>query len=232
MKKRTALVGSGLMLACSVLTGCSVLTDGRAVPADTDGPRPVRASALHDVLLDTDTVNEIMGASDMTVKSARTQLFDDSPQFADRDCMAAWTPIEQTVYAHTGWTAMVAQTLLEAPGASDHFVIQAVVDFPSRGDAHNFFDHIAQKWTPCGDRTFVTSRDGGDINSSWTFDAVSNADSTLWMTQTQDNSPGWSCQRALRVSNNVAIDVLACKFYAADEAVTIVQGIDARLPSV
>jgi hypothetical protein len=34
------------------------------------------------------------------------------------------------------------------------------------------------------------------------------------------------------VANNVAIDVLACKLYVSDEAVTIANGIDARLPSV
>jgi hypothetical protein len=80
----------------------------------------------------------------------------------------------------------------------------------------------------CGNLTFSTTRSGGD----WTFDTVSHVDSTLWETQRQLNSPGWACQRALRVSNNVAIDVLACKRYAADEAMTIVHAIDARLPSV
>jgi hypothetical protein len=232
MRKRTAVAASGLTLACSLLTGCSVLTDGRAVPADTDGPRPVPASALHSVLLDSVTINDIMGASAMTVKDSTTQMFNDRPQFADRDCMAAWTPVEETVYAHSDWTAMLAQTLLEALGASDHFVIQAVVDFPSRKDAHDFFDETAQNWTPCGDRTFVSSRGSGDTAAVWTFDTVSDVESTLWMTQRQKNSPGWTCQRSLRVTNNVAIDVLACKLYASDEAVTIVDGIDARLPSV
>jgi hypothetical protein len=230
MPKRTAAAGSGMMLACLALIGCSVLTDGRAVPADTDGPRPVPASALHDVLLDATTINDIMGASAMTVKGSATQMFNDSSQFGDRDCMAAWTPAEKTVYAHSDWTSMLAQTLLETP-AADHFVIQAVVGFRSRAAAHRFFDETAQNWTACGDRTF-TSRGSGDTAAVWTFDTVSDVDSTLWMTQRQKNSPGWACQRSLRVSNNVAIDVLACKLYASDEAVTIVDGIDARLPSV
>jgi hypothetical protein len=212
-----------------LLAGCATLTEGRAMPADTDGPRPVPASALHDVLLRSATINDIMGASTMTVKDSRTQMFDDSLQFADRDCMAAWTPAEETVYVKSDWTAMLAQTLLEAPAAaSEHFVIQAVVAFPARKDANHFFDQTAQAWMSCGNRTFSTTRSGGD----WTFDTVSHVDSTLWETQRQLNSPGWACQRALRVSNNVAIDVLACKRYAADEAMTIVHAIDARLPSV
>lgn len=232
MRKRSAGVGSALILACSALAGCSVLTGGRAVPADSDGPRPVLASALPDVLLNTATINDIMGTSGMTVRDSRSRLFDASGQFPDRKCLAAWTPAEQTVYADTGWTAVVAQTLLETPGESDHFVIQSVIRFPSRGAASGFFDGTAQRWTPCADRTFTTHRGTGHSDTAWRFDTVSRIDSTLWMTQIQDDSAGWSCQRALRVSNNVAIDVLACKMFAADEAVTIAHGIDARLPSV
>lgn len=230
MRKRIAALG--VVLACSAATGCSVLTGGRAVPADTDGPKPVPAAALREVLLRSTTINDIMGASGMTVKDSRARLFDVGRQFSDRSCMAAWTPAEQTVYAGSGWTALVAQTLLRSPGVSDDFVIQAVVGFSSREVADGFFDETARKWTPCGHRTFVTHQSSGSADIPWTFDVVSNADSTLWMTQTQDDDPGWSCQRALRVSNNVAIDVLACKPYVADEAVTIAQAIDARLPSV
>lgn len=232
MATPTAVVRSGLMLVGAVLAGCSVLTGGDPLPADTDGPRPVRASALRDALLDSTEISDIMGTSGMTIRDTRLRLFDGSLQFTDRACMAAWTPAEQTVYAHTGSTAVVAQTLSETPGRSSHFVVQAAVDFPSRADAAAFFANTAQKWTLCGNQTFVTKRGGGDASASWTFDSVSKADSTLWMTQRQENGSGWSCQRALRVSNNIAIDALACKFYAADEAVTIVHGIDARLPSV
>lgn len=232
MVKPTAVLASCLTVAWSVLTGCSVLTGGRAVPADTGGPRPVSASALHRALLDSAAVNGIMGGSEMTLRESRLRMFDGRPQFSELGCMVAWTPAEQTVYAHSGWTAVVAQTLSDKPGRSDHFVVQAVVAFPSRRHADDFFGRAAEQWIPCGDQTFVTNRGGGDPAASWTFAAVSTVDSTLWMTQHQDQSAGWSCQRALRVTNNVAIDVLACKFFADDEAITIAEGIDARLPSV
>lgn len=232
MRKTTAVLSSVLMLAGSVLTGCSRLAAGQAVPADSDGPRPVLASALPEVLLEPGMVNDIMGASSMTVRDSTTRLFDGRKQFRVADCMIAWTPAEQSVYARSGWRAVLAQTLLETRGVADHFVIQAVVDFPSRTAARSFFDEAALEWKPCGDRTFTTPRRGSDSNVSWTFDAVYDTDSTLWMKQNQIDSTGWSCQRALRISNNVAIDVLACKEFAIDEAVTIAEGIDARLPSV
>ncbi|MEB3032545.1 sensor domain-containing protein [[Mycobacterium] nativiensis] len=229
MRKRTAGLACTLALACAVAAGCARVTGGRAVPADHDGPRPVAASLLPDLLLDAATVSDIMGAPGMRVRDSRSRMFDAGHQFPDRSCMAAWMPAEQSVYADTDWTATISQSLSES--ALDHFVVQAVTVFANRGDAQSFFDATAQHWTPCGERTFATSKDGYS-DTPWTFDTVADVDSTLWMTQHQDDSAGWSCQRALRVSNNVAIDVLACKLYVSDEGVTIANGIDARLPSV
>lgn len=229
MRTRTAGVACTLALACAVLAGCVRVTGGLAVPADHDGPRPVAASLLPDLLLKASTVSDIMGASEMRVNDSRARMFDAGKQFPDHDCMAAWMPVEQTVYADTNWTATVAQLLTES--AHDHFVIQAVTVFATRGDAQRFFEDTSGRWAPCGERTFNTSMDGYS-DTPWTFDTVADVDSTVWMTQHQDDSAGWSCQRALRVANNVAIDVLACKLYVSDEAVTIANGIDARLPSV
>lgn len=229
MRRRAAGVGSVLVLACAVVAGCSRVTGGLAIPADHDGPRPVASSMLTELLLEASTVSDIMGSADMRVKDSRSRMFDAGRQFPDPDCMAAWMPAEKTVYSDADWTATIAQTLTES--ALDHFVIQAATVFANRDAAQGFFDATARHWNPCGERTFATSKDGY-ADTPWTFDRVADVDSTVWMTQHQDDSAGWSCQRALRVSNNVAIDVLACKLYISDEAVTIANGIDARLPSV
>ena len=229
MRKRTAGLACTLVLACVVVAGCTRVTGGRAVPSDHDGPRPVAASALPDLLLDATTVSDIMGAPAMRVRDVRTKMFDEGKKFADPACLVAWMPAERSVYADTDWTSTIVQSLSE--GTSDHYVIQAATLFRDRDQAQRFFDDTARRWMPCGERTFTTSKDGYD-DTPWTFDVVTDVDSTVWMTQHQDDSAGWSCQRALRVANNVAIDVLACKLYVSDEGVTIVNGIDARLPSV
>ena len=230
IRDRTAVVGSVLLLVCAALTGCSVPTPGRAVPADTGGPRPVPPSALRGALLDSRTISDIMGASGMTTTDSRAVMLDSSSEFTDHRCLVAWSPAERTVYADTGWTDIVLQAVRQRPGSvHNQYVLQALVRFPSRQHARDFFDHQAVGWPPCGERKFATRY--GDQADSWTFDAVADADSTLWMTQRQDNTQGWSCQRALRVSNNVAVDVLACKLFANDEGVTVVDAIDRRLPS-
>lgn len=229
MQTRNVGLACTLALACAVLADCVRVTGGVALPADRDGPRPVTAAMLPELLLDASTVNDIMGAHGMRVKDSRSRMFDSGRQFPDHDCLAAWMPIEKMVYTDMDWTATLAQTLTQ--NSQDHVAIQAATVFADRRVAQSFFDMTAQHWKSCGERTFATTKDGYP-ESAWTFDTVADVDSTLWMTQHQDDSPGWSCQRALRVTNNVAIDVLACKLYVSDEAVTIANGIDARLPSV
>ncbi|MGB3333388.1 MAG: sensor domain-containing protein [Mycobacterium sp.] len=229
MRIRSVGLACTLALACAVLADCSRVTGGVAVPADQDGPRPVTAVMLPELLLKATTVSEIMGARAMRVKDSRSRMFDSGRQFPEHGCLAAWMPVEKTVYADAQWTATLAQTLTQS--SQDHFVIQAATVFANRDAAQSFFDTTARRWNSCGEQTFATAKDGYP-DTSWTFDAVADVDSTVWMTQHQDDSAGWSCQRALRVTNNVAIDVLACKLYVSDEAVTIANGIDARLPSV
>ena len=229
MRIRSVGLASMLVLACAVIADCSRVTRGVAVPADQGGPRPVTAAMLPELLLQATTVGDVMGARGMRVKDSRTRMFDSGRHFPDHGCLAAWMPVEKLVYTDADWTATLAQTLTES--RQDHFVIQAATVFATRDAARSFFDATARGWKSCGERTFATAKDGYP-ETSWTFDTVADVDSTLWMTQHQDDSAGWSCQRALRVTNNVAIDVLACKLYVSDEAVTIANGIDARLPSV
>src|SRR5690625_4047807 len=148
MRGRTAKMACTLVLVCAVVAGCAQVTGGAAVPADDDGPRPVPAATLPDVLLDASTVSEIMGSDGMRVNDARARMFDAGSQFPDADCMAAWMPVEKSVYAGTEWTATIAQVLTDS--ALDHFVIQAVTVFATRHDAQRFFDATARRWTPCG----------------------------------------------------------------------------------
>ena len=220
---------SVLALAWALVTGCSRETAGVAVPADHDGPRPVTSVMLPELLLTAATIDDIMGAHGISIEAGGSTLFDSDEQFADRSCLGAWMPVQKAVYDRTEWTATLTQGLTDA--YAEHVVIQAVTVFATRDAAQQFFSANARDWPPCGERTF-TMNAGKYRGTTWTFDTVSNTDWTLWISQHQQDSEGWSCQRALRVSNNVAIDVLACKHYASDEAVTIVDGIDAQLPSV
>lgn len=226
--RKTAIA---LVAGCLALSGCSTVVRGQPVPADHNGPVAVPDSALRGALLDVDQINSVMHASAMKRQSSGDQLLPDSPNF-DQSCLAAWQPIQRSVYTDTDVSAVRGELFREDDdqGVDHHYAIQAVVGFSSRDDVAEFFDRMTDEWRSCEDRTFTAATSNGDVD--WRFGPVVETESTLTMVQTQEGSRDWSCQRALRASNNVVIDVITCMTDGTDEATTIVEDIDAKLPSI
>lgn len=221
-------------MLCLLLTGCTVLVDGRSAPADHDGPVPVPNSALRRALLDGDELDTALDASGIEKKAIREDLSADSTSFSDPSCLAAWQPIQESVYDDSDWSAVRAAVLHDHADvdAADNLIVEAVVGFPARSDAAGFFDQVKPEWESCGDRQFITHRSDG-LETEWDFDTVQSTGSTLSVIRTQLHTNGWSCQRALRATNNVIIDVVACAYDVVDDdGVAVVDAIDAKLPSV
>ncbi len=60
--------------------------------------------------------------------------------------------------------------------------------------------------------------------------AINKVGGTLSTSEVQEGGDGWSCQRALTVRNNIAIDVLACASpLAGGSAVDIAEQIAAKV---
>jgi len=58
---------------------------------------------------------------------------------------------------------------------------------------------------------------------------IANTNGTLSTTDTLKGGNGWACQRALTVSNNIAIDVAACPNNPGNTAVNIAHQIAAKV---
>ena len=88
-----------------------------------------------------------------------------------------------------------------------------------------FFDASAQQWPACRQYTHTQSE------SQWSVGQISNANGTLRTTATQLNAsaPGWGCERALALRNNVVIDINTCSANAADSALKIAEQIAANV---
>jgi serine/threonine-protein kinase len=153
-------------------------------------------------------------------------MFDDSANIPDKDCRFADLPVTTSVYDGSGWTAMRSQHLREPVDDYPHQVWQAVVLFPSANDAARFFSASAQRWPACSNRQYHYINDPGNPDTVWTVGPVANISDTL--STTRKGGEGWTCQRALTVSNNVAIDVAACP-NNADAAVVIAHQIAAKV---
>jgi serine/threonine kinase PknH len=112
---------------------------------------------------------------------------------------------------------------------SCHVVVQAVVSFPSANDAARFFNASAQRWPACSMRQFHYINPG-QPDQVWTVGPIAITNGTLSTTVTKKDAGGYASQRALTVSNNVAIDVAVYAVNPAHAAVfNIVDQIAAKV---
>jgi serine/threonine kinase PknH len=240
---RRLLVALAVAGVCVVAAACSSSpkTSAPASPSPTSSspppPEPVALSALEGLLLSPDQINTAMGATAMTVSGgSATSMVDHSPEISPTDCLAVAAPPQEKVYAGSGWSA-VRHQLLHEPGAKPgddhtHTLIQDVVSFASANTAAAFFDTSTHRWRTCANQQY-TRTEPGTPNVVWTVGPVSNTNGTLSATKTEEggNGNGWTCQRALTVANNVAIDISACGYNLSESAVNIAHQIAAKVPT-
>lgn len=229
-------------VAVLVLTGastlaiaCTTTVPGKAVPGDNSGPltrNPVTVSALDGLLLDVSQIDQALGTTSMKVLFSANAMWDWSPSVNDKNCLAIDGPAQDKVYANTGWTAIRGQRLDDSrddPKKRKNYAIQAVVAFPSAHDANAFYDSSAQSWAACSKRRYSDVAPN-QPDTVWTVSDIAKDNSTLSATQVQEAGGGWTCQRALTVRNNVAIDIVTCTFnQSASPAVDIATQIAAKV---
>jgi hypothetical protein len=142
------------------------------------------------------------------------------------NCLGVYHPAELPVYQGSGWTAVQGQVLREPGDRSRNTVIQAVVSFPTADAATDFASEQRRSWARCVGRSITaTYKDGSE---TFSVGNVNSDSGVLKARLIQQDSSGWSCQRALNTRNNVVVDVAACSFVPGDQAVTIATEIAGR----
>ena len=207
---------------------------GASSSTSSTPPPPVAVSALDGLLLSAAQINTAMGATGITVTKTQEQMEDTSASVHDSACVFAGAPADTSDYAGSGWSAVRGQRLEDAANLAQdkYLVLPYVVLFPSAGQAAAFFTASSQqRWPACSNRQYTAAAaENQSITITWDVSPVSNTDGTLSLTQTEERTNGWACQRALAVRNNVVIDVSACSFNLGDSAVKITNQIAAKVP--
>jgi hypothetical protein len=233
-----ALVGAGIYIATKKSNKPAASSSTTTPTTTTPAGPPVAEAALEGLLLSPDQINTAMGATGMTVSVPPnpTVMWDESAFLPDKACVPLWGPAERLAYAGSGSGAVHGQMLGEPTHnvLPSHNVLQYVVLFSSAHDADAFFTASAQRWPACSNRQYTHTFGGGAV---WTVGPVSNTNGILSATETADvttnvGNVSPTCQRALTVANNVAIDVAACTTNRSDSpsgaAVNIAQQIAAK----
>jgi serine/threonine kinase PknH len=213
MNMRQLTVVVALASACIFVASCS-----------RGAPPPVARDVLDRLLLSPAEINTAIGTTGIMVNGTSAVMSDNSANYPDKDCRFN-LPAQASVYAGSGWIATRGQYLSD----SSHAVSQAVVSFPSANDAARFLSASALRWEACPMRQFLYINPGRP-DKVWTVGPIAITNGTLSTTNTEVGAAGWACQRALAVSNNVAIDVAVCAVNPAHAAVfNIVDQIAAKV---
>jgi serine/threonine kinase PknH len=213
MNVRQLTVVLALASACIFVASCS-----------RGAPPPVATDVLDRLLLSPAEINTAIGTTGILANATYPFMYDNSANIPDKDCRFS-LPAQASVYDGSGWIAVRRQDLRD----SSHEVRQAVVSFPSANDAARFFSASAQRWQACSMRQFHYT-DPGQPDNVWTVGPVAITNGTLSTTATQKGGGGYACQRALAVSNNVALDVAVFAGNPAHAAVfNIVDQIAAKV---
>jgi hypothetical protein len=189
---------------------------------------PVAEAALDGLLLSPDQINTTMRATGMTVSDTTTAMSDDNPFMPDKACQPIDGNVMAPVYAGSWWTAFREQVLQEPGNTPTLSADQGVVLFPSAHDADAFFTASTQSWPACSNRQYTLIQPGFP-DQLWTVGPVSNTTGALNATETRRDT-GWTCQRALTVAKNVAIDVRVCGYTQSGAGVDIAHQIAAKVP--
>jgi hypothetical protein len=214
MNMRQLTVVLALASACIFVASCS----------SRGAPPPVATDVLDRLLLSPAEINTAIGATGMLVIGTGAAMSDNSANIPDKDCRFNLSA-QASVYDGSGWIAARNQYLSD----SSHEVWQAVVSFPSANDAARFFTASAQRWQACSMRQFHYINPG-QPDKVWTVGPIAITNGTLSTTDTLEGRSGFTDQRALAVSNNVAIDVTVLAVNPAHAAVfNIVDQIAAKV---
>jgi hypothetical protein len=207
------------------------------VPAGTPASAPSAAPAttvvgpqLRPILLPDSQIAAIAGGSALTLEVDSADLLPDAALSAPQ-CLGAWSPAQQSVYAGAGVTGVAVQ-VLRAVGATviEDSVIQAAVALGSVGQISAFIQGEVQQFRACAAAGAVTVTEPGGPGQMWTFGASTTTAGVVTLTATLDGG-AVLCQRGIVARGNVMLDMRQCRPASAGGDVTaLLQAASDRVP--
>jgi PknH-like extracellular domain len=241
LQTAVAIAAAGLLIAaCGDSDKGSGPSSSSTTTTTTATRPPVAQPALDGLLLTPDEINAAMSVTGMSVQQNGTAMVDDYDKKWPPECFFASSSVENPAYANSGFTAVRAQTVGAAAPPADQneappSATTGLVLFPSPKEATALFTASAQRWAACADRQWTVPPDGpNDAEQRMQTKSLTNANGVLSLTLTGTIAgPGinitMTCQRALTVRNNVAIDITTCGKDPGETAVAIANQVGGKV---
>ncbi len=241
-----AVAAIGMLVAgCGSSKQSGPASSSTTTTTTTSSRPPVAQAALANLLLSPAEIDSLLVTTGMASSEKSDKPQDDNikqhwPQgwTWPAECLYALNPGEAPVLADSGFTGFNGDDDVAKPpaGSTDipPEVTQVVVVFPSANEANAFFTTSSQRWPACNDRQFTTPADADTPELQWKVGSTSNTNATLTTTLSMSGTKNGtthtaSCQRALTVRNNVAIDVSVCRNDPADLGVQVANQIAGKV---
>ncbi len=217
-RKRWIIAGAAAAAVAAAATVVILI-----IPGPTPPPKPptITAAQLNSVLLSSSRINSIMGASHMQAGDVVQKMANESASVVPANCIGALYTAENATYGGSDWSGVSDQTLQQQSTTPNtdvgHFYVdQTAVIFPSADKAKAFFNTSASNWRSCaGQSVTVTNTDN---QSHWNFRDVTQTNTKIVQSRTQDAGDNWACQHALSTVSNLVVEVVACGLQVNDQA--------------
>ncbi|ETW24460.1 sensor domain-containing protein [Mycobacterium gastri] len=218
--KRLLVIGGAVLAVVVAVALIAVFATqgGNRKPAakpatSTAAAAPTRIDSM---LLGAAEIGNLVGDQNMVSAAHSDQLRSPQGTLSDPECLAAFEPLQESMYRPHDPTAVHSEVLHTQGENPAHRVIEAAVGFPSAEKARAFLQASADKWAACANKTvkFTTS----SKSSEWTFGDVTGAPPKITQVRTETDGSGKTCQHVLKAVSDVVIEVEACGTDIADGA--------------
>lgn len=225
VRRHSSSVGAQLLCVVALaaaLTGCDRAVSGVAVrDPNTPAGKILEKSALDDVLLSVDELDDILGTSTLDIKLDEKKLLDQSDAMADPSCAASAFGGQEELFGDSGYTGVRHQVFRESGAGSGYLAEQIVVSYPSGDDAKTLLEKAKTTWQDCAG-TMTTYGSSGAVD--WSVDDVESDDSSISQFSTLPDVSG-GCSHSMDVSANVVVETWVCGPDSNGEALTIAKDI-------
>ncbi|OMC17218.1 serine/threonine-protein kinase PknH/PknJ [Mycobacterium sp. SP-6446] len=202
-----------------------------SVPALADGPpaTDITAAQLRPILLTTAEIAGVAHGDTVTLERDGAGLLDDAATIDNQQCLPAWAPAQQSVYANSAYTGVAAQELRAMyQKAWQDSITQAVIAFPSQDKGGLSYISQREQWGLCGGKA-VTITAPGEGPQVWEFGQPFTTSGVLTISAGLRGGNA-SCQHGMMERGNVIIDIVQCHAGGGADVGALVTATAAKVP--
>ncbi|OBK46224.1 sensor domain-containing protein [Mycobacterium kubicae] len=212
--KKLLIIGAAALVAVVAIVAIVLFASsgGNHKPTAKPGPSsaaPAAPGRANLALLGAEEVGSILGDPNMVSASRGDQLRAPQGTLSAPECVAAYEPLEESVYRPHNPSAARNEVLHTAGENPAHRVVEGAATFPTAEKARAFVEASAERWRACANKTVKFGGSAGR-GSEWTFGDVDGSAPKISQVRTQTDGSGRTCQHVLDAVNEVVVEVEAC----------------------